>query len=236
MAASVTPQEAPARFLDQFEELRMELSNDQVIAEAVEINHRKVGDEKTLRLTAEAGSIDERHQLGTRKGGDANDDGQGQPGHSRHADHQGRLRTQPQRAASARKLAEPRAPHFSGQTFEPMERSHLTGENGLLSVAGMEISEVPPVFPSGHPPARLPEDRDLMIQAAVLARVRGLHPERITVAELIRELAGEEADFAAKDEIERAATDLSGVGLLHLVNGFVSPTRAALRAEELSDR
>lgn len=39
---------APARFLDQFEELRMELSNDQLIAEAIEINHAGIGKEKTL--------------------------------------------------------------------------------------------------------------------------------------------------------------------------------------------
>jgi integrase len=39
---------APARFLDQFEELRMELSNEQLIAEAIEINHAAIGKEKTL--------------------------------------------------------------------------------------------------------------------------------------------------------------------------------------------
>jgi hypothetical protein len=30
---------APGRFLDQIEELRMELSNEQLIAEAIEINY-----------------------------------------------------------------------------------------------------------------------------------------------------------------------------------------------------
>jgi integrase len=39
---------APARFLDQFEEMRMELSNEQLIAEAIEINHAAIGKEKTL--------------------------------------------------------------------------------------------------------------------------------------------------------------------------------------------
>jgi integrase len=39
---------APARFLDQFEELRMELSDNQLIAEAIEINHAGVSKEKTL--------------------------------------------------------------------------------------------------------------------------------------------------------------------------------------------
>jgi integrase len=39
---------APAQFLDEFEEMRMNLSNDQLVAEAIEVNHRGVGDEKTL--------------------------------------------------------------------------------------------------------------------------------------------------------------------------------------------
>ncbi len=39
---------APARFLDQFEELRVELSNEQLIAEAIEINHAGIGKDKTL--------------------------------------------------------------------------------------------------------------------------------------------------------------------------------------------
>lgn len=40
---------APARFLDQFEELRMEMSNEQLIAEAIELNHAGVQKEKTLK-------------------------------------------------------------------------------------------------------------------------------------------------------------------------------------------
>src|SRR6188472_49176 len=39
---------APARFLDQFEELRMALSDEQLIAEAIEINHAGCGQEATL--------------------------------------------------------------------------------------------------------------------------------------------------------------------------------------------
>ena len=39
---------APARFLDRFEELRMDLSNAQLIHEAIEINHAAVGKGKTL--------------------------------------------------------------------------------------------------------------------------------------------------------------------------------------------
>ena len=39
---------APARFLDQIEELRMDLSNEQLIHEAIEVNHAAVGEETTL--------------------------------------------------------------------------------------------------------------------------------------------------------------------------------------------
>lgn len=39
---------APGLFLDQFEELRMSLSNEQLIHEAIEINHAAVGKSKTL--------------------------------------------------------------------------------------------------------------------------------------------------------------------------------------------
>jgi hypothetical protein len=83
---------------------------------------------------------------------------------------------------------------------------------------------------------RTTRDDDLSMESAVLQRVLDVHPARLTLAELIRELAGEEADFATRDAIERAARDLSGVGLVHLVDEFVTPTRAALRYAELLDR
>jgi integrase len=40
--------DAPARFLDEFEERRMNLSDEQLIAEAIEINHAGVGADATL--------------------------------------------------------------------------------------------------------------------------------------------------------------------------------------------
>ncbi|MBS1879124.1 MAG: hypothetical protein JST31_06390 [Actinobacteria bacterium] len=79
-------------------------------------------------------------------------------------------------------------------------------------------------------------DDDMTMESAVLERVIDVHPARLTIAELIRELAGEEVDFGTRDAIERAARDLSGVGLVHLVDEFVTPTRAALRYAELLDR
>ena len=77
---------------------------------------------------------------------------------------------------------------------------------------------------------------DLAIESAVLQRILDVHPARLTVPELIRELAGEEVDFGTRDAIERAARDLCGVGLVHLMDEFVTPTRAALRYAELLDR
>lgn len=79
-------------------------------------------------------------------------------------------------------------------------------------------------------------DDDLAMQSAVLQRVLDAHPARLTADELIRELAGEAADFGDRDAIERADRDLGGVGLLHTRDEFVTPTRAALRFQELLDR
>ncbi|MEZ5078103.1 MAG: tyrosine-type recombinase/integrase [Solirubrobacterales bacterium] len=45
---AVSLDSAPARFLDEFEELRMDLSNDQLVNEAIEINHAGVGKPATL--------------------------------------------------------------------------------------------------------------------------------------------------------------------------------------------
>ena len=77
---------------------------------------------------------------------------------------------------------------------------------------------------------------DLATEASVLQRVLDVHPARLTLAELIREIAGENAPFGARDAIERATVELSGVGLVHLQDDFVTPTRAALRFTELLDR
>lgn len=84
--------------------------------------------------------------------------------------------------------------------------------------------------------ARTTREEDRAMESAVLQRVLDAHPARLTVSELIRELAGETVDFGTRDAIERAARDLSGVGLVHLADEFVTPTRAALRCRELFDR
>jgi hypothetical protein len=79
-------------------------------------------------------------------------------------------------------------------------------------------------------------DGDIATESAVLQLVLDLHPTLLTVAELVREVAGEEAEFAAQDSVRRAIRDLSGAGLLHRKDEFAIPTRAALRFSELADR
>ncbi len=114
-------------------------------------------------------------------------------------------------------------------------------QRALLAVLGGEDRET--VLPSPTPEASLgvradwtTRDDDLAMQSAVLQRVLDAHPGRLTADELIRELAGEAAAFGDRDAIERAVRDLGGVGLLHTRDAFVTPTRAALRFQELLDR
>jgi hypothetical protein len=78
------------------------------------------------------------------------------------------------------------------------------------------------------------EGEDARVESALLQRVLDLHPTRVTAAELIRDLAGEDADFGARDGVERAVRELTGAGLLHrTADGLVTPTRAALHFGEL---
>lgn len=79
---------------------------------------------------------------------------------------------------------------------------------------------------------------DTRLEAVLLQRVLDLHPTRVTTDELVRDLTGTEDDFAARDGIERAIGELVRAGLLHPVaaDGFVTPTRAAVRLGELLGR
>lgn len=76
---------------------------------------------------------------------------------------------------------------------------------------------------------------DTRLEAVLLQRVLDLHPTRVTTEELVRDLTGTDDDFAARDGIERAIVELTRSGLLHPVgtDGFVDPTRAAIRLGEL---
>jgi hypothetical protein len=77
---------------------------------------------------------------------------------------------------------------------------------------------------------------DAATESALLQQLLDLHPTQVTLDELVREVGGEKAQFAERDAIDRAVRDLSGAGLLHLRDGFVLPTRAALRFNELLNR
>ena len=78
------------------------------------------------------------------------------------------------------------------------------------------------------------KDDDVRVESALLLRVLDLHPTRLTVPELVRDLVGEDADFGARDGVERAIRELTGAGLLHGgEDGLVTPTRPAVQFGEL---
>lgn len=80
-----------------------------------------------------------------------------------------------------------------------------------------------------------PAVEDATTESAVLQQVLAFHPAQVTLNELVREIAGDPADFGGRDGVERAVRDLTGAGLLHRHDAFVMPTRAALRFNELLD-
>lgn len=88
----------------------------------------------------------------------------------------------------------------------------------------------------GTDDSRTTNASDGATESAVLGQLFDLHPTQVTVAELVREIGGEQADFGERDAIERAIRDLGGAGLLHRNDDFVMATRAALRFSELLDR
>jgi hypothetical protein len=78
------------------------------------------------------------------------------------------------------------------------------------------------------------QSEDTRVESALLQRVLDLHPTRMTDEELVRDLNGEEVDFAARDSVERAIRELTGAGLLHRTDdGLITPTRAALHFGDL---
>jgi hypothetical protein len=74
------------------------------------------------------------------------------------------------------------------------------------------------------------------VESAVLRQLLDLHPARLTMEELAREVGGSHGSFAERDAVARAVRDLAAAGLLHRGEEFVAPTRAALRFSELLDR
>lgn len=78
------------------------------------------------------------------------------------------------------------------------------------------------------------EAADDRLESALLQRVLDLHPNHLTTDELIRDLVGEEPDFAARDSIDRAIRELTGACLLHRSDGdLIAPTRPTVRIDEL---
>jgi predicted transcriptional regulator len=80
---------------------------------------------------------------------------------------------------------------------------------------------------------RTPAEQDAAVEAAVLRQLLALHPVQVTLEELHRELGIDPEDFAQRDAVERAVQDLAAAGLLHRLDEFAIPTRAALRFSEL---
>jgi predicted transcriptional regulator len=77
---------------------------------------------------------------------------------------------------------------------------------------------------------------DEEVEAAVLRQLLDLHPTRLTLEDLTREVGGCDGGFAERDAVARAVRDLAAVGLLHREERFVTPTRTAMRFSELLDR
>jgi predicted transcriptional regulator len=77
---------------------------------------------------------------------------------------------------------------------------------------------------------------DEAVESAVLFQLLDLHPARLTLEELKRELGADREGFAGRDALERAVRDLAAAGLLYRETEFVEPTRAAVRYNELLDR
>ena len=80
-----------------------------------------------------------------------------------------------------------------------------------------------------------PAGEDIATESAVLQQVLDLYPAQVTYGELLREVAGQLAEFDERDAVERAVRDLVGAGLLHRHDEFIMPSRAALRFNQLLD-
>jgi hypothetical protein len=78
-----------------------------------------------------------------------------------------------------------------------------------------------------------PAREDEKTEAAVLGQLLALHPVQLLFGELVRELSGSGADFAARDSVDRAVDSLDAAGLLHRNGEAIVPSRAALRFYEL---
>lgn len=85
----------------------------------------------------------------------------------------------------------------------------------------------------GRDHIRTTREEDRVFEAAVLQQAIAIHPNPLTLAELVDEIAGKGCDFAQRDAVEQAVHSLAGCGLLHRSETLVLPSRAALRFDEL---
>lgn len=83
-------------------------------------------------------------------------------------------------------------------------------------------------------PGRTNDAQDRTAERTLLARVLDLHPTHLTLEELLLD-QGAEDDGAARDRVSRAVRDLTAAGLLRIDGGSILPTRAAVRAAEISE-
>ncbi len=83
------------------------------------------------------------------------------------------------------------------------------------------------VIGAGHDRATTAAE-DTRDQAAVLRHILDLHPETLTLDELMPEMVAVSPSGSEEDGIRRAVRDLAAVGLLHHEGRRVIPTRSAL--------
>lgn len=80
-----------------------------------------------------------------------------------------------------------------------------------------------------------PGDDDRRAQGLVFLYVTEIYPGLAQYGDMVRELTSGSEDYKERDRIERAVTELIGVGLLHRHGDLIIPTRACLRAYEVLD-
>lgn len=87
----------------------------------------------------------------------------------------------------------------------------------------------------GYSGSSLPLIVPPQLERTILAEIVQLHPELLTIPELILRIARQPTDEAAKEEIRNAIRDLRRSGLARYRDDdeVVEPTHAALRAYDL---
>jgi hypothetical protein len=83
-----------------------------------------------------------------------------------------------------------------------------------------------------QPSGDSPEERDLLVEQALLSEIIALHPDRLTPEELVRWMKGEPS-AAGRIAILDALLSLKRSGLTRQNGEVVEPTHVALRADEI---